>query len=109
MWDIISATLEFFSGIAVNVVTAIIGLFFPRQSQSLEEQIVSKIQGQASLLNNQENQLVYQADVIRDQGYELHDRENLLAQKDKEIRYLQDTIRSLEFRLQESSRQERRR
>jgi hypothetical protein len=109
MRDIISATLEAFSGIAGNVVTALFDLFLPRQPQTLEEQIVSKIQGQKSLLNSQEDQMVYQAGLIQNQGYELRDRENLLAQRDKEIRYLNDTIRSLEFQLRESSRQERRR
>ena len=108
MSNILSSVLENLFGIVVSILTSIEkDLLFPLQPRSLEEQFFSKMRGQSSLISGQQNRLIYQTGVIADQNRGIRDRDDLLTQKDKEIRNLVETNRSLEFQLQEASRYKR--
>jgi hypothetical protein len=110
MRETYSAILEAFSGIVISIITALKhDLFYPRQPQTIEEKLSSQVKRRDALLASQQNRMVYQAGVIREQGLKLQEWEKLLTQKDKELQTMRANHQALELQLQESSRQERRR
>lgn len=104
MRDIIPSVLDNLSGIGISVIKSIKeDLLSPPQTHSLEEQLYFKNRRQNSLIQSQQDRINYQAGVVEDQSRGIRDRDDLLVQKDKEIRNLKETIRSLEFQLQEAT------
>lgn len=110
MRETYSAILEAFYGIAASIIDTLShDLFYHRQPKTLEEKLTSQVKRRDALLASQQNRMVYQAGVIREQGLKLQEREKLLTQKDKELQTLRANHQALELQLRESSRQERRR
>ena len=109
MWEFVSSIWDSFSWIVTDIPAAIKNdLLFPHQPRSPEELIISKVRGQNSLIQNQQDRLTYQTGVIQEQSRGIRNLETLLIRKDMEIKNLKGTIQSLEFQLQaEASRSKR--
>ncbi len=109
MREIHTEVLGYLSRIIIGIPEAIKkDLLFPRKLQSLEEQLFSRIRKLNFLIQSQQDRLSSQAGVIQGQSREIRDRDLLLIEKDKEIKKLTETNRSLEFQLQEASSRHKR-
>ena len=109
MVEFISSIWDSFVLILADIPAAIKNdLFFPQQPRTPEEQFISKMRGQRSMIISQQDRLSYQTGVIQEQSRGIRGLENLVIQKENEIKDLNDTIQSLEFQLQvETSRSKR--
>lgn len=100
MSEVIAITIEELSALIIRIFKSIKDdLIFPTESRSMEEQVVSKVRGQRSMLIRQEDEICSQTRVIQAQGREIATLNDLLAQKDKEIERLNQRIKSLELSL----------
>ena len=98
MEKIVSSTVGELSGIVGSIFRSIMDdLLIPTGPRTIEEQLSAMINGKDSRIISQSDQIVFQIGVIREQAWEITELKNLLTQKDKEIRLLQDRIRSLEL------------
>jgi len=101
MWELCSTIWDSLSGILIAVPAALKNdLLFPHQPHSPEELIISKVRGQRSMIENQQDRLVYQTGVIREQSRGIRDLEDLLTQREKEIKSLKSSLQALEFELE---------
>jgi predicted RNase H-like nuclease (RuvC/YqgF family) len=109
MVEFISSIWDSFALILADIPAAIKNdLIFPQQPRSPEEQFISKMIGQRSMITSQQDRLTHQTGVIQEQSLGIRNLENLNIQKDNEIKDLKCTIQSLEFQLQvETSRSKR--
>jgi len=109
MREVVTSIWDSLSWIIHDIPAAINNyLLFPQSPLTPEEQIITKVRGQRSMIASQQDKLIYQTGVISEQSRGIRDLENLLIQKDKEIKNLKGTIWSLEFQLQtEASRSKR--
>ena len=98
MGEIVTATIGEISGIVGSVFRCIMDdLFIPTGPKTIEEQLSMMIKGKDSKIISQSDQIVFQIGVIREQAWEITELKNLLTQRDKEIRILQEQVKSLEF------------
>ena len=98
MGEVIALTIEELSALIIKIFQSIKDdLIFPRESRSMEEQVVSKVRGQRSMIISQEDQICSQTRIIQAQAREIAILNDLLAQKDKEIERLSQRIKSLEL------------
>ena len=98
MGEVIALTIEELSALIIGIFQSIRDdLLFPVESRSMEEQVVSKVRGQRSMIISQEDQIGSQTRIIQAQGREIATLNDLLAQKDKEIERLNQRIKSLEL------------
>ena len=98
MGEVIALTIEELSALIIKIFKAIKDdLIFPVESRSMEEQVVSKVRGQRSMIISQEDQICSQTRIIQAQGREIVTLNDLLAQKDKEIDRLNQRVKSLEL------------
>ena len=98
MSEVIALTIEELSALIVKIFKSIRDdLIFPIETRSTEEQIVSKVRGQRSMIISQEDQICSQTRIIQAQGREIATQSDLLAQKDKEIERLNQRLKSLEL------------
>jgi hypothetical protein len=101
MVEFISTIWDSFAMILIAIPTAIKNdLFFPNKPRTREEQFISKMKGQRTMIISLQDRLSYQNGVIQVQSRRIRDLEDLNIQKDKEIKDLNVTIQSLEFQLQ---------
>lgn len=99
MGEIISVAIGELSGIVESVFRSLVDdLLFPTGPKTIEEQLSVLIKGKNSKIIDQSGQIVYQTGVIRNQAWQNSELQNLLTLKDKEIRFLQDEVKSLEFK-----------
>ncbi|HEY9078072.1 MAG TPA: hypothetical protein VIO61_16165 [Anaerolineaceae bacterium] len=103
MNTIVGDVLGNLSGIGHCVYNELINDFLLHHPPPSPEQGCSLVRADKALIRSQQNDLIYQAGEIKEQNRTIRELEDLLTQKDKEIRYLTDTIRSLEFQLQEAN------
>jgi predicted RNase H-like nuclease (RuvC/YqgF family) len=98
MSEVIALTIEELSALIVKIFKSIKDdLIFPIETRSMEEQVVSKVRNQRSMIINQEDQICSQTRVIQAQAREIAGLNDLLARKDKEIERLNQRIKSLEL------------
>ena len=104
MEEIHREILVYLSRIIVGVPQAIItDLFFPRKPLSIEERLNSRIRKQQFLILSQNGRVSSQAGVVQEQGRKIRDLENLLEDKESEIKRQVEFNKSLEFQLQEAT------
>ena len=98
MSEVISLTIEELFALIVKILKSIKDdLIFPKDSRSLEEQVVSKVRAQKSKIIDQEDQICSQTGTIQAQDREIATLKDLLVQKDQEIERLNQRLKSLEI------------
>ena len=97
------------SGIGIAIISSLKNdLIFPVNPPPLEEQLFSRVRGQSSLIRSQQDKLSYQAGVIEEQNRRIRDRDHIIFQRDKDVKQLAETNRSLEFQLREAASRNKR-
>jgi predicted RNase H-like nuclease (RuvC/YqgF family) len=98
MSEVISLTIEELLALIVKIFKSIKDdLIFPKDSRSLEEQVVSKVRDQRSRIINQDDQICSHTRTIQAQDREIATLKDLIVQKDQEIKRLNQRLKSLEI------------
>ena len=98
MQDIITSIWDTLFWIITGVPVAIKNeLLSSSKPRTIEEQIVDKSHRQSSMIQSQQDSLVYHVRVNRDLRSENYELKALLEQRDKTIKALEAKVRSLEI------------
>jgi hypothetical protein len=109
MREIVSTVGDALSLILTSIPSAIKNnLLFPPKHQSFQERIISKVKRQSSMIISQQDRLIYQVGRIQEQNRRIRELEDLVSQKDNEIKNLKRDKQSLEFPLKERASRKKR-
>jgi len=111
MREIIAGTLKELGGIPVHFFQSIKDEFlFPSGLETYEDYLRSKVKDQYGLIRLKEESISYLQGQLQGYDHTLRENDQLLTQKDKELKDLRQKIRSLEWQLREEwDRNKRRR
>jgi len=111
MREIIAGTLRELGGIPVHFFQSIKDEFlFPSGLETYEDYLRSKVKDQYGLIRLKEESISYLQGQMQGYDHTLRENDQLLTQKDKELKDLRQKIRSLEWQLREEwDRNKRRR